>query len=399
MTAVAACLSLRRQRTQAKTPNNPQPIKPVIMASRSRFGTWSLPAGLLLAVLVWAGTMAAQAQSQTPADPLYTVSGIAVDVSDTNASRAKLQAISQAQVKAFAVLLDRLGGVQASAPLQNLSPAVIGRLMASLSIEEERTGPGRYIGRFTIRFLPDKVRKVLAEVGVAYTEDRAPSIVVIPVWFGPDGPEVWSNNPWRAGWLALNAHDTLVPLVIPLGDLTDSHTLSAEQALDGSQRELDAIRARYAAEAIIVAVAAPLGDTTIRATVVGDTPLGRVDFDEVHTANEGGVGAAAEQVVRHLHSAMVAKWRTSQARPGPASGTVQSLPVAVPFSTLEQWNGIRSRLVRTPGVTGVDLSSLSGQGAIVRLSYSVPFSDLQAELAARQLNLALMGETWVLRPF
>jgi hypothetical protein len=69
------------------------------------------------------------------------------------------------------------------------------------------------------------------------------------------------------------------------------------------------------------------------------------------------------------------------------------------FSTLEQWNQLRAQLVATPGVAGVDLSTLSGQGAIVQLNYSVPFADLQARLAERRLDLALRGDIWVLQPF
>ena len=363
------------------------------MASRSRSCSRLATVCLALAALVWAIATAAPAF----ADPLYTVSGVEVDVSDTSASTAKLKAISEAQVKAFAVLLERLGGSEATARLQGLGPAEIGRMMDSLSIEEERTGPGRYIATLTVRFLPDKVRAAMAEADVAFTEDRAPLVVVVPVWLGPDGPEAWTDNPWRAGWLALDAHDSLVPLIIPLGDLTDSQTLPAQQALDGDREGLEAMRQRYSADAIILAVAAPLDNTTIRATLIGETATGSVDFDRTYTAEDGGVAAAAAQAAREFHSAMLADWRTS--RPAVAATAVQSIRVALPVASLEQWNDLRARLVDTPGVAGVDLSSLSAQGAVVQLNYSVPFPDLQAELAERRLDLALRGETWVIQPY
>ena len=75
------------------------------------------------------------------------------------------------------------------------------------------------------------------------------------------------------------------------------------------------------------------------------------------------------------------------------------LRVALPVATLEQWNDLRDRLVSTPGVSGVDLSSLTSRGAIVQLSFAVPFPDLRAELADRRLDLALRGETWVIQPY
>jgi len=372
-------------------------ITTVVMTSRSRLPSRSATAGpilpMLVAVLMWAIAHAEPAW----ADPLYTVSGVSVDVTDSDASSAKLKAITEAQVKAFAILLERLGGAEAAARLEALGPADIGRMMASLSIEEERTGPGRYIGRLTIRFLPDKVRAALADADVAFTEDRAPAVVVVPVWLGPDGPEVWTDNPWHAGWLAINAQDSLVPLVIPLGDLTDSQTLAARQALDGERAGLEALRTRYSADAVIVAVAAPLDDTTIRATLTGETAMGALDFDRTYTADEGGLAVAAAAAAREFHSAMLADWRTSRPQVRPAA--VQSIRVALPVASLEQWNDLRARLVATPGVAGVDLSSLTAQGAIVRLAFSVPFPDLQAELAVRRLDLALRGETWVIQPY
>lgn len=367
------------------------------MASCSRFGFRSAPAALAVAILGFTLALGLSTYRPALADPLYTVSGVEVDVSDSDASSAKLKAISEAQVKAFGVLLERLGGSDAAARLQGLGPAEIGRLMDSLSIEEERTAPGRYIARLTIRFLPDKVRAALAGADVAYTEERAPPVVVLPVWVGPEGPEAWRENPWRSAWLALNAQDSLVPLVIPLGDLTDVQTLSPQQALDGYREGLEAMRTRYSADAIIVAVAAPLDDTTIRATLIGETAAGPVDFDRTYTAEAGGVAAAAEQAVREFHSALLADWRTSQPNVRPAA--VQSIRVALPVASLEQWNDLRSRLIATPGVSGVDLSSLTGQGAIVRLNFSVPFPELQAELADRRLDLALRGDTWVIQPY
>jgi hypothetical protein len=217
----------------------------------------------------------------------------------------------------------------------------------------------------------------------------------VPVWLGPNGPEAWTSNPWRAGWLALDAHDSLVPLIIPLGDLTDSQTLPAQQALDGDRDGLEAMRQRYSADAIILAVAAPLDNSTVRATLIGETASGPVDFDRTYTAD--GVAAAAGQAAQEFHSAMLADWRAS--RPAVRPTAVQSIRVAVPVASLEQWNDVRARLVDTPGVSGVDLSSLSARGAVVRLNYSVSFPDLQAELADRRLDLALRGETWVIQPY
>jgi hypothetical protein len=75
------------------------------------------------------------------------------------------------------------------------------------------------------------------------------------------------------------------------------------------------------------------------------------------------------------------------------------MSVAVPFASIEEWQSLRSTILATPGVTGVDVTTLSGGGAVVRLSYAVPFESLKAALAGNRLNLALVEGTWVLRLF
>ena len=355
-------------------------------------GSTTAVLGLLIA-LCWVAIAPAAAQN----NPLYTVSGVSVDVSDKDARRAKLKAISEAQVKAFDILLERLGGERAQSRLKRLSAAEIGRMMASLSIEEERMGPGRYIGRLTVRFLPDQVRSALNQAGITYSEEQAPPIVVMPVWREAQGPVAWADNPWRSAWLSLNAQDALVPIVVPLGDLADSQTITAEEAVAGRQEKLQALRSRYSAEAILVAIAEPAGDGAVRASLWGESPLGRVAFDQTFTAADGGLAAAAREAASQFHAALIAQWRNIRSPTRPS--VVQALSVAVPFSRFEEWNSIRSQLLTTQGVAGVDISTLAKNGAIVRLNYAVPLDELKAALAEKRLNLALVGKTWVLRPF
>ncbi len=59
-------------------------------------------------------------------------------------------------------------------------------LLKSLSIEEESTGPGRYIGKFTVRFLPDKIYNLFAQYGVMSLPTGHP-MLVIPLWKAAEG--------------------------------------------------------------------------------------------------------------------------------------------------------------------------------------------------------------------
>ena len=125
------------------------------------------------------------------------------------------------------------------------------------------------------------------------SENRAPRIVILPVWGGVGGPSAWEDNPWRKAWLSLDSENDLVPIVVPLGDLEDSQAITAEEALRGDEVKLESIKIRYEAEAILVAFAEPVGDNSIRAVMSGQSPLGIMAFDKVYEADAGGHEAAS----------------------------------------------------------------------------------------------------------
>jgi hypothetical protein len=329
---------------------------------------------------------------------LYTVSNVEVDVVDKDASTAKLKAISEAQVKAFAILAERLGGVDAANAVQYLEGREIGRMMASLSIQSEKSGPGRYIGRLSISFLPAKVREAFSTLGLEISENRAPRIVILPVWNGPSGPSAWEDNPWRKAWLNLNSENDLVPIVVPLGDLEDSEAISAEEALRGNEVRLESIKIRYEAEAILVAFAEPVGENSIRAVMSGQSPLGIMSFDKLYEAKEGGHDAAAALAAQRFVSVINDKWKQSQSASSVAARPAQVLEVAVPFSSTAQWNAIRTQLLSVQGVSGVDVTTISVGGARIRVAISSTVGDFQQSLAVVGMRLVEIRGSLVLQP-
>ena len=352
-------------------------------------------AALIGALLMLPGPLAAQDNAN-----LYVVSGVKVDARDADAAKAKLKAITQAQVRAFTTLLERIGGAAEAAKAKNFTPSQIGRMMASLSVEEERTGPGRYIGKLTIKFLPKRVRSALSEMGVTYVEEQSPLIVVIPLWRQADGTLVlWEDNPWRTAWQNLKAENALVPVIVPLGDVTDVQTLTIEEVVQQSENKFEAIRLRYSAEAVLVALAEPAGDNSVHAVMSGESPVGKIGFDKTYVATQGGVDAAAIEAAGRFHAVMVFKWKKSRTTPTQTDVNLQAVNIAVPFNTLREWNALRSQLTITPGVANVDVSSLASNGAVVRLTYAQGFENLRAVLSQSRLELILVGGTWVLQPY
>jgi uncharacterized protein DUF2066 len=363
---------------------------------------------LTAAAWFWAGPGIAAGPVETG---LFSVTGVEVDVTDKDASTARTRAIIEAQVKAFYILAARLGSPEAVESLKGMEAPQIGRMLRSLSIEEERTGPGRYIGKLTIRFLPNKIREVFGKHGIEVVEDQAPPMVVLPVWNGPEGPVIWEDNLWRKAWLDLKLEQTVVPIIIPLGDLQDTATITPEEALQVNPIKLEALQIRYEAKAILVAIASPDPAGGIHAVMMGDSPLGKVMFDKVYTAEDGTLESAAALAAQRFDAVMVDKWRSTRLKiaadararaeadkQAQIAASSSSIPVAVPFAGIHQWNSIRARIVSTRGVIGVDVSTIADKGAVIRLAFVDSIEALQDALRDNGMRLVEMRGTWVLQP-
>jgi hypothetical protein len=370
-----------------------------------RFGGL-LAALLILLILVAPGRAWAVGPVETG---LFSVTGVEVDVTDKDASTARTHAIIEAQVKAFYMLAERLGSPEAAQRLQGMDARDIGRMLRSLSIEEERSGPGRYIGKLTVRFLPGKIREVLGRYGIDIVEDQAPPVVVLPVWKGPTGLVLWEENLWRKAWLDLKAEQSLVPIIVPLGDLEDTSAITPEEAAAGNAVKLESLMLRYEAKSILVAIAEPDPAGGIHAVMQGDSPLGRVNFDKIYTAEDGTPEGAAAAAAKRFDEVMLEKWRSVQIKMAAeararaeaqqqANSASSSMAVAVPFAGIHQWNGIRARLLATPGVIGVDVSTIADNGAVIQLAFLDSVQALQSALSGSGLRLIQSRGTWVLQP-
>jgi hypothetical protein len=146
--------------------------------------------------------------------------------------------------------------------------------------------------------------------------------------------------------------------------------------------------------------------------MVGDTPIGKVTFDKIYVADDGTAESSMALAVQRFHGAMVEKWRQTRARLAAeekarkeaerqaalAAAGPQRMSVLVPFASVIEWNGIRTKLVGTPGVVGVDVASIAGAGATVKLTYASEIEDLRNSLAGRGLQLSQVDGSWVLQP-
>lgn len=365
---------------------------------------WSRAAAAVLAVALalFAGSGAAIAAGPIETS-IFAVQGVDVDVTSTDAATAKNQALMDVQVKAFFELVARLGTPELVAQLQQkLKPEDIAPFLRSLSIEQETSAPGRYIGRFTVRFLPDKTQKFFEGYGIRVPTQQADPILILPVFRGPDANKLWEDNPWRRAWIDLKGEQGIVPLIVPLGDLEDTETLSVDDALRGDTVKLETIRKRYGTPSLLIAQAQPADGGGLHVYIEGQTTLGVVKVNKIYKAEEAGAGSTEATAVAAFQGMVIKTYREVAAKLAAeqaalSANTAQSLDVTVPFTSPREWNAIRSRILSTPNVRGVDLSSLGAEGAVIRIEFTRTVEELQMNMQAAGLNLAASGSVWIIQ--
>ena len=124
--------------------------------------------------------------------------------------------------------------------------------------------------------------------------------------------------------------------------------------------------------------------------------------NKIYQPDEAGA-ATAETIAVAAFQAMVVKTyreaadRLAAEEAALSANTTQSLAVTVPFTSPREWNAIRSRILTTPNVTGVDLSTLNTDGALIRLVFTRTVEELQLNMQAAGLNLANNGSAWIIQ--
>ncbi|MGQ9367634.1 DUF2066 domain-containing protein [Azospirillum sp. A39] len=361
------------------------------MLHRRRRTLWPGLAVVLLILAAVAVPAAAQAPAGADAgDPAFTVSGIDVDVTAANASAARDRAIQEAQRKAWGELYRRL--VPGGGTPPSVSDTDLFRLVQGFEIADEKVSATRYVGTYSVRFRPQPVRDMLAGTTATYVEPPTRPLVVLPVSVVDGRPVLWEDRtPWREAWEAREPGGSLVPLVVPYGELDDIAAIGVGEAVAGEPEALAKIAQRYDAAGVVVAKAdlpqagsGPVASMTVELTRY--TQAGGRDQQTVTVTADAAdrpedlLNRAVVQTAAALDEA----WRRDNTV---GTGPQQSLTARVPVSSLGEWLEARRRLDGVSAVQRTDVLSLARDGALVTLHYRGDVGRLREALERRNLSL------------
>mgnify|MGYP003979443031 FL=1 len=156
------------------------------------------PAGAVVA-----GSDAA-AGSEVSAD-IFTVQGLAVDVTAESAVAARRQAMREGQRQALNILLRRITLRTDHLSLPDPSDDAITQIVATVEVAKEKTSTIRYLAELTVRFRRNAVRGLLRGVGISFSETRAKPILVLPIFEKGAVLSLFeAGNVWRGAWQRLD---------------------------------------------------------------------------------------------------------------------------------------------------------------------------------------------------
>ena len=335
---------------------------------------------------------------------VFTVRSVPVDARAADELTAKSVGIAAGQKSAFNGLLRRLTLQADHDRLPSVDDKAVTQLVRDYSIEGEKFGGGRYIASLTARFKPDGVRSLLRRAEIPFAETASQPILVLPVFQTAGASSLWDDpNPWYTAWAGLPRSDGLLPLVIPVGDLSDVAVIGAEQAVQGQAERLIEIGSKYDARNVMVVTAtlriSPGNGALALETLSSvyhdgearQTTIRRFDSVPGQSRDDLLAGAAAALSVEANES-----WKRENLLD---EGSASNMAVRVPLSGLDNWLDIRGKLRGIAGMKEVAVDRLSTSMAELRLSFTGSPSQFRLALAQHDLDLQydLQEAAWTIR--
>ncbi|MCH7864144.1 MAG: DUF2066 domain-containing protein, partial [Proteobacteria bacterium] len=184
---------------------------------------------------------------------VYEVRDVVVDVTAETAAKAREQALAEGQAEAFRRLLKRLTLRSENERLPDLDAEEITTYVKDFSVASEKVSAVRYLAHLNYRFKREEIRSLLNDFDLRFAETVSKPVLVLAVYQDVGALMLWDDpNPWREAWGARPDTQSLVPTLLPVGDLSDIAAIGAEQAMEGDLQRLNAIAKNYGASDTLV---------------------------------------------------------------------------------------------------------------------------------------------------
>ncbi|MCP4933659.1 MAG: hypothetical protein GY927_05500 [bacterium] len=365
-------------------------------------------------VLALACQMMVAGGAQARGASVYTIAKVKIDARADNAVLAKKRAFKEGPLQALKLIFKRLAPFRAYDRLANLTPAEADEVVDGFAVRSERNSSTHYIALLDYKFSRKKLQALLIKKGVPFFDQRSQKQVLMPVFRGTGDQSAGTrkSKQWWRAWRTIDFKHALTDTRLYQAKQSD-HELW-QKISSGERQQYETLRDRYAASKLIL-VDAQLNSQKDRfeLRIYGKDHVGRVDYSQEIPVKEGTLAKNYEVVAQIAFGILEGRWREPQ-----ISGDVvaviasandqneaesskrlinETVFLRVAFRGLRNWQQIRKRLQRIPGVQKMQVNSLSPRGADVRLKYPGGIDRLQSQLSAYRFALEQTGSDAVLR--
>lgn len=375
------------------------------VAARPVQGMWRLVLAACACVLVapaasWAGK----------SDPAFTIANYPVDATADNAVAAKDRALTDGQEAAFRSLLKRIVPVTSYKQLTRLKGTKASQLISGVAVRSEQNSATQYLANLDFSYHADAVRGLLQSQGIPFVETQAAPITVIPILMQNGEPR--ADAGWLSAWKGMDLEHTLTP--IKLEELKPViHKDTVSMLLNGDDSAQRILSGEYKSEMIVVAIAEP--DTQAKrfnVTLSGQDAVGPLFLKRSYRMSDGDMRYAEEFAAIVSLGVLEGRWKAVRAAPAAAApadtqpvwraqggggGGGETVRLTAEFQSLAQWNEIRTQLLDTPGVDGMEIATVSARAAEVTLSFPGGGQALANTLGSRGLSMTDSDAGWTIR--
>ncbi len=345
----------------------------------------------VLTTLFFNGLFVGQTQAAAVDSKMFSAGGIQIDVTAENAAVAREQAMQDGQKRALMVVMERMTPSYVAEQLPELVPDDILNFVQDISVSNEKTSTVRYMASLEVRFNPEAVRELLRQNNVPYVRTSGKPLLILPLYkrSASANPILWEEeNAWLRAWINRTTESYMIPLFVPLGELSDTQTLGVDQILRGDLTSAQELAKRYEAEGILIVELVRNGQTfTVKGRAMDEATASEIrnfSFSVPLVKNTSTTFArAVKKVVDHLESV----WKNEQMV---QFNEAASLVAMVPVSDLKQWEMIKERLDRIPLISSYYLQAARSGVLQLTIFFAENLERLQKEMNKRMLSLTVL---------
>ena len=345
----------------------------------------------VLTALAFNALLCGQARAASVDSKMFSAANIQIDVTAENAAVAREQAMQEGQKKALMAVMERITPSYVAEQLPELVPDDILNFVQDISVSNEKTSAVRYMATLDVRFNPEAVRELLRQNNLPYVRTSGKPLLILPIYKRSVSatPVLWEEeNAWLRSWINRSSESYMIPLFVPMGDLSDTQTLSVDQILRGELTAARELAKRYAAEGILIVELVRNGQTfTVKGRAMDEATASEIpnfSFTVPFARNTSTTFArSVNKVIAHLEGV----WKNEQMV---QFNEAASLVAMTPVSDLKQWEVIKKRLDRIPLISSYSLQAARAGVLQLTIFFAESMERLQKEMGKRMLSLTAL---------